>query len=70
MRYGEYIEVDGDVYSWYCTVCGLELGADLDNPRYCGEPANGCPEHGKNHIAWETWNVESEPTYPHRVVDL
>jgi hypothetical protein len=58
----------GIVFSWYCGVCGRELGVDLDAPTGDGMPSAGCAEHGDADLAWETWNVETEPTYPHRVV--
>lgn len=68
-RPAEYIDQDGDLISWYCGACGRELGADLDAPDGDGMPPTGCPEHGIEAIAWETWNVVSSPTYPHRTID-
>ncbi|QUE25299.1 hypothetical protein SEA_FIZZLES_2 [Microbacterium phage Fizzles] len=65
-RPAEFIEIDGLVHSWYCTVCGKELGADLDERD--GMPVDGCPVHGAHALAWDTWNAETDPTYPHRVV--
>lgn len=57
---------DGDeVLSWYCTICGRELGADLSDV----EGATPCPVHGLEHIAWETWEIECSPTYPHKRLD-
>lgn len=53
MTHAEYIELDGIAWSWYCTECGRELGADLDEKD--GEPVDGCPEHGKDSIAWCEW---------------
>lgn len=67
-RPAEYMERGGDVWSWYCGVCGRELGVDLDNGTHDGEPLGGCPEHGHDDIAWETWNVECDPQYPHNLV--
>ncbi len=65
-RPAEFMVVDDVAHSWYCTVCGQELGVDLDE--LDGMPADGCPAHGTHRLAWETWNVETDPTYPHRVV--
>ncbi|MDF2920510.1 MAG: hypothetical protein K0S70_4728 [Microbacterium sp.] len=62
----ESMERNGDVWSWYCGICSRELGVDLDAPTDDGMPPAGCPEHGDADLGWETWNVESEPTYPHR----
>lgn len=61
VQHAEFIEIDGDTYSWYCTECSRELGADLAERG--GEI--DCPEHGREHVAWETWNVETDPSYPH-----
>lgn len=65
-RPAESMTIDGITHSWYCTVCGAELGADLDE--YDGMPPAGCALHGTGHLAWETWNVEVDPRYPHRII--
>lgn len=58
--------IDGVTHSWYCTVCGAELGVDLDERD--GMPPAGCALHGTHAIAWETWNVETDPAYPHQII--
>ncbi|WNT45258.1 hypothetical protein SEA_BABYDOTZ_3 [Microbacterium phage BabyDotz] len=65
-RPAESMTIDGVTHSWYCTVCGAELGADLDE--YDGMPPAGCALHGTGHLAWETWNVVTDPAYPHRII--
>lgn len=55
----------GAVVSWYCTICLRELGADLS----VVDGETPCPEHGSDGIAWETWNMETSPTYPHERLD-
>lgn len=65
-RPAESITIDGITHSWYCAACGAELGADLDE--YDGMPPAGCPLHGTGQLAWETWNVETDPLYPHRII--
>ncbi|WNM75115.1 hypothetical protein SEA_LONELYSOIL_4 [Microbacterium phage Lonelysoil] len=65
-RPAESMTIDGITHSWYCTMCGAELGADLDE--YDGMPPAGCALHGTGHLAWETWNVVTDPAYPHRIV--
>lgn len=65
-RPAESMTIDGITHSWYCTVCGAELGADLDE--FDGMPPAGCALHGTGHLAWETWNVETDPRYPHRII--
>ncbi|QIQ63588.1 hypothetical protein SEA_NIKE_3 [Microbacterium phage Nike] len=65
-RPAESMTIDGITHSWYCTVCGAELGADLDE--YDGMPPAGCALHGTGHLAWETWNVVTDPAYPHRII--
>lgn len=65
-RPAESMTIDGITHSWYCTICGAELGADLDE--YDGMPPAGCMLHGTGHLAWETWNVETDPLYPHRII--
>ena len=67
-RPADYIERGGDTWSWYCGVCTRELGVDLDAPTGDGMPPAGCPEHGDADPAWETWDVECSPTYPHNLV--
>lgn len=65
-RPAESMTIDGITHSWYCTICGAELGVDLDE--YDGMPPAGCALHGTGHLAWETWNVEVDPRYPHRII--
>lgn len=66
----EYVvEDDGVAVSRYCTVCSRELGADVDAPTHDGMPPAGCPVHGVGDPAWESWNVEISPLYPHVVID-
>jgi len=67
-RPAESMTIDGVTHSWYCGVCTRELGVDLDAVDRDGMPPAGCPEHGLEDIAWETWNIETEPNYPHREV--
>lgn len=67
-RPAESITIDGITHSWYCTVCGTELGADLDE--FDGMPPAGCALHGTTHLAWETWNVVSHPSYPHEIIEV
>lgn len=62
----EFMDQDGDSISWYCGVCGRELGADLDSPTGDGMPPAGCPEHGDADLAWECWNRNVSPMYPHK----
>ncbi|WP_159600049.1 hypothetical protein [Agromyces humi] len=58
-------EADGTIISWYCTDCSEELGADPTRPQ--GEPSN-CSSCGGRDLAWETRNVETDPSYPHPVI--
>lgn len=52
----EYIQSGDDIWSWYCTSCGAELGVDLDDRG--GEPGP-CSVCGDPEIAMEYWNPET-----------
>lgn len=65
-RPAESMTIDGITHSWYCTVCGAELGADLDE--YDGMPPAGCALHGTGRLAWETWNVATDSRNPRRII--
>lgn len=52
-RPAEYMTDGNRVWSWYCTLCTLELGVDLSAPE--GKPQSGCPDHGVEHLASEDW---------------
>lgn len=68
MTTGEFAtDHDGIAFSWYCTDCGAELGVDRARPD--GEP-RACATCGGRELAWETWNAETDPSYPHVRLDI
>ena len=53
-----YMTVGGISWSWYCSRCLKELGVDLDDKD--GEPSEGCPEHGVEYLASESWSSDEQ----------